>query len=82
MPKCNSCKYLCYPEYESSYTECQVFGDEIPEKYERKDGEGCRCNKRTLEKLIRQNKEAWEKECEAYVDWFTSKEVKECDTDD
>lgn len=73
---CNHCKYLCYPEYESNYTACQVFGEEIPEEYERKDGEGCICNGRQLEKILRQNEEALEKDHEAFVEWFLGKEQK------
>lgn len=75
MPKCNNCQYLCYPEYESSYTECRVFGDEPPEKYATEDG--CRCNSKTLEKILRQNEEALEKEHEAFIDWFLNKESDE-----
>lgn len=74
MPKCDCCKYLCYPEYESSYTACSIFGEEIPEQYERKDGEGCICNSRTLEKFKRLNEEAWMKDKEEFVKWFLSKE--------
>ncbi len=72
--KCDNCKYIYYPEYESSHTTCQVFGEEIPEKYERKDGEGCICNGRQLEKMLRQNEEALEKDHETFVEWFLGKE--------
>ena len=72
--KCEGCKHIYYPYYEESYTECEVFGDEIPEKYERKDGKGCICNERTLQKLLRLNEEAWAKECEEMVEFFEHKE--------
>lgn len=72
MPKCNNCEYLCYPEYESSYTECQVFGEEPPNEYATEDG--CRCSKKLLTKILLENQEALEREHEAYVDWFLSKE--------
>ena len=73
MPKCDSCPYLCYPEYESSYSECMVFGDsEPPEKYWAEDG--CKCSKRTLEKILRENERAREKDMEEYVKWFEEQE--------
>ena len=50
--KCNNCPYLYYLEYESDYTSCYVFGDETTEKYERKDGEGGKCNLKQLKKNI------------------------------
>lgn len=68
--KCNHCEYLYYPECESNYTSCYVFGDEVPEKYERKDGEGCTCNKKQLAKMYRENEEAWLKDKEQFVDWW------------
>ena len=79
MPICEYCKYLCYPECESNYTACSIFGDEIPKQYERKDGEGCICNSRTLKKFERLNAEAWAKDAQAFADWYLSQEaVKEC----
>ena len=72
MPKCDTCEYLCYPEYESSYSECRVFGDEPPKKYWAEDG--CKCNKRTLEKILRENEQAREKDMEEYVKWFEQQE--------
>ena len=68
--KCNNCEYLCYPECESNYTACQVFGDSVPDEYERKDGEGCICNRRQLAKIFRQNEEAIAEAHEAFVKWF------------
>lgn len=71
--KCNNCEYLYYPEYESNYTSCRVFGDEPPDEYLRKDGEGCICNRKQLAKMLHENEEAWMKEAEAFVDWYTAK---------
>ena len=68
--RCSNCEYLYYPEYESNYTSCRVFGDETPEKYERKDGEGCICNRQQLAKKYRENEEAWLKEAASFVEWY------------
>ncbi len=68
--KCEHCPYLYYPEYESNYTSCLVFGDGIPDDYERKDGEGCIFNRKQLAKMCRENEEAFAKECGAFVEWF------------
>jgi len=68
--KCNNCEYLYYPEYESNYTSCRVFGDEPPDEYARKDGDGCVCNKKQLSKMFHENEEAWMKEVKAFVDWY------------
>lgn len=52
MPKCNHCQYLInsggyeYPEYT-----CKIFGDEVPEKYQNKDDDGCKCTQKFLKKL-------------------------------
>lgn len=72
--KCDNCKYLYYPEYESSYTACLVFGDDVPDKYARKDGEGCICNRKQLVKMYEENEEALEKEHGAFVAWFLANE--------
>ena len=69
--RCSNCEYLYYPEYESNYTACQVFGDEVPEEYERKDGEGCICNKRQLSKIFRQNEAAWLEDAKGFVEFMT-----------
>lgn len=74
---CNNCEYLYYPEYESNYTSCRVFGEEIPEEYERKDGEGCKCNKKQLDKLNRKNEEAWLNYVTDYVNWLSLQEEGE-----
>lgn len=74
--KCEYCQFLCYPEYESSYSVCGVFGEEVPEQYERKDGEGCKFNRMQLEKIQRKNEEARMKEMEAFVKWFEENELK------
>lgn len=68
--RCSICEYRYYPEAESNYTSCWVFGDEVPEKYERKDGEGCKCNRKQLAKYFQENEEAWMKEAEALVNWY------------
>ena len=53
MPKCKNCQYLTntggyeYPEYT-----CKIFGDEVPEKYQTKDGEGCKCTQKFLKKCM------------------------------
>ena len=79
--KCTNCEYLYYPEYESNYTSCRVFGDETPEKYERKDGEGCICNRKQLAKIFAQNEKAWMEDAKAFVDWFMAKsEVQDADS--
>ena len=74
MNKCSNCKYLCYPEYESSYSECQIFGEETPERYATEDG--CNCSKELLEQLLLSNQEALEREHEAFVEWFLKEEDK------
>lgn len=68
--KCSHCKYLYYPEYESNYTSCQIFGDDTPDKYTRKDGEGCTCNGKQLAKMYRENEKAWLEDKKAFVDWY------------
>lgn len=72
MNKCNQCKYLCYPEYESSYSECQIFGEEPPEEYWEEDG--CSYSEELLEQLLEKKERALEKEHEAYVKWFLEQE--------
>jgi len=74
--KCEYCQFLCYPEYESNYTVCGVFGEGLPSKYERKDGEGCIFNRMQLEKIHRKNEEARMKEMEAFVKWYEENELK------
>ena len=68
--KCSNCEYLYYPEYESNYTSCRVFGDDVPDEYARKDGDGCICNGKQLAKIFHGNEEAWMKEAKAFVDWY------------
>ena len=68
--KCNNCEYLYCPEYESNYTSCRVFGDEVPNEYTRKDGEGCICNKKQLSKMFQENEDAWMKEAKTFIDWY------------
>ena len=74
--KCNNCPYLYYPEYESNYTSCYVFGDEPPEKYQRIDGEGCKCNLKQLKKIYEENEKAWLKDIEDFCKWYLENEVK------
>jgi hypothetical protein len=74
--KCNNCEYLYYPEYESNYTSCRVFGDEIPEKYVSEDEDGCICNKKQLAKMFDANEKAWLEQAEDFVAWY-KKEHKE-----
>lgn len=74
--KCSNCEYLYYPEYESNYTSCRVFGDETPDEYARKDGEGCICNGKQLSKMFRENEEAWMREAKAFVDWYEKESEK------
>ena len=51
MPKCKNCHYLTntggyeYPEYT-----CKIFGDEVPEKYQIKYDDGCKCTQKFLKK--------------------------------
>jgi hypothetical protein len=70
--KCSNCEYLYYPEYESNYTSCRVFGDEIPDNYSRKDEEGCICNRKQLAKMFRENEKAWMEEAKSFADWYKS----------
>lgn len=68
--KCSNCEYLYHPEYESNYTSCRVFGDELPDRYSRKDGDGCTCNRKQLSKMFHENEEAWMKEAKSFADWY------------
>lgn len=49
---------------------CRIFGDDTPEKYERKDGEGCICNRKQLDKIFAQNEKAWMEDTKTFVDCF------------
>lgn len=70
--KCAYCKYSkTYPE--SYWDYCEVFGDEVPDEYMRKDGEGCICNQKQLAKFCRQNEEAWLKDAKGFVEWMEGK---------
>lgn len=73
--KCSRCRYLYYPEYESNYTSCQIFGDDTPDEYMRKDGEGCICNGKQLAKMYRENEKAWLEDKKAFVDWYEKNEL-------
>ncbi len=72
--KCDNCEYLYYPEYESNYTACSVFGDDVPDKYARKDGEGCICNRKQLAKMYEENEEIFANNCRAFVEWWLANE--------
>ena len=72
MNKCDHCKYLCFPDYESNYSECQIFGEEPPEEYMTEDG--CSCSEEQLKQILQANEEAIEKDHEAFVDWFLNEE--------
>jgi hypothetical protein len=77
--RCSGCPYRYHPFSEYSYTSCRVFGDDTPEQYARKDGEGCICNRKTLAKLFKENEEAWMKEAASFVEWY--KENKDGNVD-
>ena len=63
--KCDNCSYKTYEYYgDETVPSCKIFGEEIPEGLDRIDGEGCICNRQTLEKYKRLNDEAFRKENE------------------
>lgn len=70
--KCSGCKYRQYTQAESDEMTCSVFGDETPEKYERKDGDGCTCNRQQLEKMLRESEKAWIEEAKRFVEFMES----------
>lgn len=79
--KCSTCQYL-KPCYESTLFECKIFGEDIPDEYIRKDGEGCICNSKQLAKMYEVDIAAWLEDIEKFVDWLTEKaELKEKDKD-
>lgn len=69
MPKCSECKYLRYDGYEYRDYYCKIFGIDTPDKYSIKDGQGCRCTKKFLERL--------HKEQEKYLEEYLE-ELKQC----
>lgn len=74
MPKCKNCQYLTntggyeYPEYS-----CKIFGDEVPEKYQNKDDDGCKCTQKFLKKRSdeydKAEQEYWETYCDGIAEW-------------
>ena len=72
--RCASCEHLIYPEYESDYSVCEIFGEEVPQEYATDDDEGCKCHEKTLKRLLDEKEAAIEREHAAYVDWFLNKE--------
>jgi len=75
MNYCNTCEYLCYPEYESNYSECMIFGEEPPEEYATEDG--CSCTKEKLKEIHDANERARLKDMECFVDWFLKNKSEE-----
>lgn len=71
MPKCNECKYLRYEGYEYPEYYCEIFGLDTPDKYITKDGEGCRCTKKFLERLHKEVNKSMEEEL-----WYDKKRIK------
>lgn len=71
---CDNCPFIYYPEYESNYTACRVFGDDVPDEYMRADGEGCKCNTVTLKKMLRENEEAWLEDVKKFVEYMRGDE--------
>lgn len=69
MPKCKNCQYLTntggyeYPEYT-----CKIFGDEVPEKYQIKDDDGCKCTQKFLKKRSDEYDKAEEEHWKMYDD--------------
>lgn len=57
--KCENCEYSYYENHGEDGCEsmCEIFGYEPPDNLQRTDGEGCICNRQTLAKKDRQNRE-------------------------
>lgn len=68
--KCSNCQYLCYPEYESNYSECSIFGAEPPEDHMLYGDDGCTYTEKELREICEQNEAAWLKDKEEFVKWF------------
>lgn len=75
--KCDHCRYFDEPYYKSGYKTCLVFGDETPEQYQSKDGEGCICNDEQLAKMYRKSLKDFAREYEIFVDWLERKQTSE-----
>lgn len=54
---CCNCKHKHYDPCEDTMV-CDLFEDDFPEEYERKDGEGCIFNENTIKGRIKAKEEA------------------------
>ena len=76
--RCERCKASCEVNYAESYEvdwycDAGVLDDE---RDENKDGElGCNLHWKTIQKRVEDNKKAWLKDKEEYVEWFLKKEM-------
>ena len=75
--RCSGCEYLYYPEPETNYTSCLIFGDDTPDEDMRADGEGCKYNGRQLAKMFKEHEEAWLNEAKAFCDWYEKEKERE-----
>lgn len=59
MSLCENCEYSYYENHgeEGCESMCRIFGYEPPDSLQRADGQGCICNRQTLAKYDRQNRE-------------------------
>ncbi len=77
--KCENCPALYVRHYAESYEtdeEC-LAGISEDDLFEDKDGNvGCRLHLKTILKRKKANDEAFEAECERYVEWFLEQEKK------
>ena len=53
---CSKCNHMHY-DYCEDYMECDLFCDDFPEEYQRKDEEGCIFNERTIVSRIKAKQE-------------------------
>ena len=56
---CSKCKHKHY-DYAEDCMMCDLFDDEFPEEYERKDESGCIFNERTIVSRIKAKEEEFE----------------------
>ena len=75
--RCSNCPYMVYADAESNEMCCFIFGDEIPEEYERKDEEGCKCNEKQLAKFNRENEKAWLDDIKGFMKYKESESRNE-----
>lgn len=75
--QCEHCLYYeVFSTEEGSYPgECEFFGDEIPKKFQNKEGDGCVVPGKKLRRMderisreLKKNAEAWAKAIEAEID--------------